>query len=185
MSRNQFRFRAAIVDDAEALGSLHVQVWRDTYEGWMCPDFLASLDEAEWAERWRECLTKDDRRRTVVALDMESENAVVGFASAGPCEDSDPDVTTELYVLNIDRDFHGTGMAGPLLEAVLLNRPAVLWVVEQNQRAQAFYRKYGFRIEGTKRWHASSGVYDIRMVRATSPAEQRNCRREQESDVNV
>jgi ribosomal protein S18 acetylase RimI-like enzyme len=129
---------------------------------------LAGLDEAEWAARWRECLTEDDGRRTVVALDLESEKAVVGFASAGPCQCPDPDVDTELYVLNTDRDFHGTGIAGQLLEAVLLNCPAMLWVVEQNQRAQAFYRKHGFRIEGTKKWDPPSGVYDIRMVRTIS-----------------
>jgi ribosomal protein S18 acetylase RimI-like enzyme len=169
MNKERFRLRPATIDDAEALGVLHVQVWRDTYADCMRSAFLESLDVRKWISDWVQLLSSDDYRKTIVALDAQSGDVMIGFASAGPSRDADLCATSELYVLNTDARCHGSGVAGRLLESVLLNRPASLWVVEQNERAQAFYRKHGFHVEGTKKWDEESGVSDIRMVRGISP----------------
>ena len=165
MDKDRFALRPAVVEDADTLGTLHIAVWRSTYESCMALDFLAGLDAAKWIADWRKILDTDDDRRTIVAVDPERDGAIVGFASAGPSHDADPIADTELYVLNTDVSCHGSGVAARLLESVLLHQPASLWVVEQNDRAQAFYRKHRFVVEGALKWDPAVGVNDVRMRR--------------------
>lgn len=51
-----------------------------------------------------------------------------------------------LYVLE---SAHGTGVGQMLLDAALRDRPASLSVAADNPRAHAFYRRNGFRPDGT------------------------------------
>lgn len=164
-ARDRFVLRPAVLDDADALGTLHIAVWRSTYDACMDPVFLAGLDTAEWIADWRKILCTNDGRRTIVAVDPEGGGAIVGFASAGPSHDAEPIADTELYVLNTDVSCHGSGVAARLLESVLLHQSASLWVVQQNDRAQAFYRKHRFVVEGALKWDAAAGTQDVRMRR--------------------
>jgi predicted GNAT family N-acyltransferase len=67
-------------------------------------------------------------------------------------------------VLYVYAAHHGTGIAPPLLDAVVDPEESVaLWVADPNPRAQAFYRKHGFVADGTAQ--AEDGVREIRMVR--------------------
>ncbi|TFB55176.1 GNAT family N-acetyltransferase [Cryobacterium tagatosivorans] len=163
--QNRFNLRPAVLEDADALGVLHIAVWRFTYQACMDPNFLAGLDAAEWIANWRRILGTDDGRRTIVAVDPERGGAIVGFASAGPSHDAEPIADTELYVLNTDVSCHGSGVAARLLESVLFHQSASLWVVEQNDRAQAFYRKHRFVVEGALKWDPAARAQDVRMRR--------------------
>ena len=57
----------------------------------------------------------------------------------------------ELDWLMVDPDFHGTGIAPPLMRAGMewlgTDRPMWLNVVRHNARAIGFYRKHGFEID--------------------------------------
>jgi ribosomal protein S18 acetylase RimI-like enzyme len=58
----------------------------------------------------------------------------------------------------------GSGAGSALLDAVLdEDEPAVLWVADPNPRAQAFYRRHGFRPDGIEK--TESGVRELRMQR--------------------
>ena len=54
-----------------------------------------------------------------------------------------------------------------LLDRTLGDRAAYLWVIEGNERAQAFYRKRGFVDDGGRTIDEPSGATEIRMVRPT------------------
>lgn len=165
--------REAAVSDADALGRVHVEAWRAAYAGMMPDDFLASLDPAKRAARWRERLgasTKD--RATFVALD--ETNALVGFVSVGPARDGGDG---ELYAINVAPRAWGTGAATALLaravEAlrVLGHREAILWVLRQNARARRFYEREGWRQTGDRRDTVSENdfafeVDELRYARA-------------------
>jgi ribosomal protein S18 acetylase RimI-like enzyme len=60
---------------------------------------------------------------------------------------------------------HGTGAGGGLLAAVIGNDHAGLWVADPNPRAQAFYRKHGFRPDGARKHDRDLDIDEIRMVR--------------------
>ena len=93
------------------------------------------------------------------------DGGIVGFAAAGPTRDEDAPTDWELYAINVLADHYGTGVADQLIIATLAERPATLWVVNDNVRAEAFYRRHGFSVEGATKLHDGTGASEIRMVR--------------------
>lgn len=165
-----YAVRPPRLDEADELGELHVQVWRQAYAGVMSEDYLAGLRPADRAERWRSIAAEEaegvaaaDGKVTRVA--EHTHGGIVGFATVAPARDAEPPVPLELWVINVLAEFHGTGAAGQLLAATLGDRSAYLWVVEGNERAIAFYRKHGFELDGERSVHEASGAPEVRMVR--------------------
>lgn len=92
---------------------------------------------------------------------------VVGFASAGPpIVDGESPVGLQLYAIYLLAVHHGTGTAQRLLDAAIGDRPAFLWVAEDNPRAHSFYRRNGFRPDGPRMVEPDfEDMAEVRMVR--------------------
>lgn len=69
---------------------------------------------------------------------------------------------TSLYLLPGRR---GSGLAERLVDRAIGDRPAWLWVFEENARARAFYRRVGFVREGRRAVDVGTGVPEIRLER--------------------
>ncbi len=90
---------------------------------------------------------------------------MIGVAMSGPPEDAGAEWSTQLYLLYVYAEDHGTGAGAGLLGWVVpSSESAVLWVADPNPRGQAFYRKHGFRPDGASALEEGTRV--IRMVRA-------------------
>lgn len=94
---------------------------------------------------------------------------VVGIAGGGPPRPDEalPDVEAQLYSLYVDAAWRGSGVADALIRAAIGTGSALLWVLEHNPRALAFYERQGFRADGAAEelgpeWN---GARQIRMVR--------------------
>ena len=48
--------RSAELDDATAIARVHVATWRSAYRGLLPDEFLASLSQSHYEERWRRSL---------------------------------------------------------------------------------------------------------------------------------
>ncbi len=155
------------VADADEIGRVHVEVWRQAYDGLMPEAYLASRDPVAFADFWRDRLAAADRGTAWVARD---DAGIVGFASTGPGRDADRPVDLELIAINVLARAHGTGLADDLLAAAVGDRAAYLWVVDGNERAMAFYRRHGFADDGTRKPEPDTGVTEVRMVRRQPPA---------------
>lgn len=150
--------------DLDELGRVHVQVWREAYAGHMPDDYLAGLSVEERARLWRSAASDaDTAARTLVAHDADGQ--IVGFISSGPSRDEDAPTEWELYAVNLLERVHGSGLADELMTRALGDRPATLWVLEDNARAQAFYRRHGFEPEGARTAHEATQAPEIRMIR--------------------
>ena len=153
--------RGAVVEDAEALARLHVDVWEDAYTDLMpaavFEERRATLPER--ADRWRRILLEAPSRTTVA----EAAGGLVGFASVGPPRDGDVDVADELWALYVRASWWGKRVGHALLTEVLDDRPAYLWVLRGNDRAIAFYRKQGFVEDGVTQ--TDEHDTEVRMVR--------------------
>jgi len=150
------------VDDLEEMSRVHVRVWQEAYVGLMPADFLAGLDPRAGIERWRERFANPGEVGWWLARDDEG---IVGGATSGPARDDDAPVELELYAINLLRRVHGTGLADALMAHAIGDRPAYLWVVEGNARAEAFYRRHGFADDGVRKPEPRTGVLEVRMVR--------------------
>jgi ribosomal protein S18 acetylase RimI-like enzyme len=153
------------VDDAEELGRVHVEIWRQAYAGSMPAAYLAGLDPVAFADAWRGRLA--DPPAQELRLVARDDLGIAAFSIAGPPRIDDSPADWELYAINLLPRAQGTGVADELLDRSLGDRAAYLWVIEGNERAQAFYRKRGFADDGGRTIDEPSGAPEIRMVRST------------------
>lgn len=153
--------RLAGVEDVDAVVACQDACWREAYTGLVPESYLDDpLVLRRRAERWRDRLAGE--RRVFVAV---AGGEVVGVASAGPSRDPVPEPALELMTLYVRAGHHGSGLASSLLTAAIGAAPASLWVFEDNARAQAFYAKHGFRLDGGTKVDEDTGVPEARMVR--------------------
>ena len=154
--------RPATAADADAIGPCHLACWRETYAGLLSPAFFASRTPERFAANWA-LLLSDPAVAVTVA---EADGEVVGFAQVVPGRDTPPVRDEELATLYLRAAQHGSGLGQALLDAVLGDRPASLWVAEQNPRARRFYARNGFSPDGARQVVESwEGLAEVRLVR--------------------
>lgn len=78
--------RRAGPDDAEAIASVHVASWRESYRELIPEAVLTALSVAERAARWRSILSGGGGGRSSAYV-AEIEGEVIGFGSCGPQRD--------------------------------------------------------------------------------------------------
>ena len=150
------------LDDLDEMGRVHVQVWREAYAGLLPDAYLSGLDPTVGPRLWRERFGSSPDVSWWLARD---EDGIVGLATSGPARDDNRPVPLELYAINVLRRAHGTGLADDLMTHAIGDRAAYLWVLEGNDRAQAFYRRHGFVDDGGRKPDPATGVAEARMLR--------------------
>jgi ribosomal protein S18 acetylase RimI-like enzyme len=155
--------RPATPADAASIGTCHLACWRETYSGLLSPAWFAARDPERFAANWARMLA-DPATADVVVAEVDGE--VVGFAQVVASMDTPPVRETQLVTIYLRAAQHGSGLGQALLDAALGDRPASLWVAEENPRAQRFYARNGFVADGTRALLESwEGLAEIRMVR--------------------
>ncbi len=153
------------LEDAQPLARMVDQVWRATYGSMLPQEFWDSYPKAQRASELRESIT-DWAQRGLVA---EADGALVGWAVQGPSRACtagiEPARRIEMYSLYVHAP--GEGLGQRLLDELLGKQPAELWVFEANVRAQRFYERNGFRLEGTRHIYRpeTASVPEVRFVR--------------------
>lgn len=165
------------VGDEGSLGPLHNHVWRVAYADLMPKDYLERRSDVQATRRWEQLIgTLDSRGRSVdgrAVVVAEVDDRIVGFMMVGPARDREMDGCTELMSLYVSPDVQGTGVAQELVHHGLPKAPGYLWVLEGNRRAQAFYLKLGYHLDGASTSHEPTGALEVRMVHlARAPAPQ-------------
>jgi len=159
--------RPAIAADAPALAAVHVEGWRWGYRGLLPAALLDAISVADREALWRKALGPGGTTAAVVA---EHAGAVVAFAAWGPPLGPAEDGAAELYALYQREACAGTGLGRALLAAATEgmrqagHRQALLWVLRENARAQAFYARHGWDPDGATGLEVRDGVtlVDIR-----------------------
>jgi ribosomal protein S18 acetylase RimI-like enzyme len=166
--------RAARPADADAIGRVHSESWRLTYAGLVSPRYLATLDVEVLAAKWRHRLgAPRDGGSLVVA---EEAGEVVGFALFGPAGESDLEdgfagEIQMLYVLPAgQRHGHGRALVQHAVRELSARRLfwLIVWVVEHNHAARAFYRRLGLTADGARRTDLLGGQ-PVEVVRYAAP----------------
>lgn len=155
--------RAAERDDARGIAIVHVQAWREAYAGQLPADALAALAVEPRVPRWA-AIIEDNVTDVYVA---EAGEDIVGWATSSDGRDHDRPVTRELEGIYLLQAVHGSGAGQRLLDAAIGDHPAYLWMLKENPRAEAFYRRNGFERDGATRElrMAGAAVPTVRMVR--------------------
>lgn len=157
--------RPSTADDMAGVVDLRIRGWRAAYSQVMPSEFLDRME----SRRDREVVRRLERhgepgvRQWVGVVG----DVVVGWAISGAATDPQPPAERELYALYTDVATHGSGLAAALLDAVLGDAAASLWVLEENPRARAFYAKSGFAPDGARKMLDGelAHIPEIRMLR--------------------
>lgn len=147
------RIRSAEPSDAGGIARVHVAAWKSAYRGLLPDSTLAGLSVEDTEKHWRQRLAGPWGE----VLVLTREEQVVAFVGYGPTQDEggDPEQVGEIYVLYVTPDEwrrgHGTALTQAALDALRASGRAevVLWVLDDNERAIAFYGAAGFLTDGT------------------------------------
>lgn len=149
------RIRRATADDAKVLADLALKIFLDTFAARNNPaDIELHANRSYGADIQRAELNDS----SLTYLIAEAGATPAGFAMVGEprsesCEGLDSPI--ELFRFYVDKDWHGKGIATPLMKAVYDEararggRTICLNVWQENPRAIRFYEKIGYRITGT------------------------------------
>jgi ribosomal protein S18 acetylase RimI-like enzyme len=137
--------RPAELNDAAEIARVHVATWRSAYRGLLPDEFLASLSEEHYSERWGRVIGEGQNRVFVV----EEGEALAGFASGGRERAGETGFAGELYALYVLDEAQRRGHGRELVRAVaralseLKLRDMIVWVLRDNSPARAFYERLG------------------------------------------
>jgi ribosomal protein S18 acetylase RimI-like enzyme len=150
--------RAWLPTDLEQIGWVHSRSRQRAYAGLVPAEALARVTPEQQASVWRTRFASLPERHA--ALVVEHDGVVVGFALAQVQGESG----AELNAIHVLPEQQGTGAGQALMDAVIdaLGEWGVaeahLHVIEGNERAQAFYRRNGWRLSGPAGSHEIGGA---------------------------
>lgn len=155
--------RRASLSDAEQIGPVHAQAWREAYAGILSDEWLENVSDSERIAKWHTILSEPNPAQQWV---VEVDDKIVGFSASGPPRDANPIRSLELWSLHVLRSHTRVGIGTALVAAAVGNTPASLWVLEANYPAQRFYTAMGFSPDGARGILTSwENVPEIRMSR--------------------
>jgi ribosomal protein S18 acetylase RimI-like enzyme len=163
--------------DTEELATVAARTFPLACPPSVTPENIASFIDANLsAARFAEYLTDPTR----LILTAQQDDRIVGYAMLvrGVADNADVQrvlrvhPAVELSKIYVLPDRHGQGVATALMDAALATAAEwgahCVWlgVNQQNQRAQRFYGKHGFTVNGTRKFRLGTGVEnDYVMVR--------------------
>ena len=133
-------------EEIESKSRVHWQTWREAYDEILPAEFQEqiTLDKCRfYSQKYHE--------NTLIALD---DAKVVGFVSYGDFRDP-ATIAGEIIALYVLKDYCGKGVGHQLMQAAFAAldsyQKILLWVLEDNKRAIAFYEKMGFVFDGEEK----------------------------------
>ncbi len=164
---NEIRYMQA--SDAGRVAEIQVNAWKTAYAGIIPQPVLDRYNLEVRTVAWTKIISKSDVRDNVVVIDEK----IMGWAGYGKCRDEDKNakLTQELFGIYVDpikfRCGYGEQLWQRARQEMLRHQPeeVTLWVLEENQRARAFYEENGFEADGlSKSPEWLQGALEIRMT---------------------
>ncbi|WP_214859520.1 GNAT family N-acetyltransferase [Exiguobacterium sp. s161] len=135
------RIREARLEDASAIARVHIDAWRETYQG-IIPDlYLAQLSHVKRTQQWEQTLVN---QRVYVAVSGEE---VVGFAQGGPSRSDTRE--GELYAIYVLQALQGQGLGKALFQRIaedLAEYETMQVSVLRDNPACQFYERFGGQV---------------------------------------
>ena len=154
------QLRSADYSDVAAIASLHANSWRLAYRGALSDAFLDAEADSDRLTMWEERLRSPPPNQHVFVL-VDGAH-LVGFASV--YTNDHPEFGSFLNNLHVAESCLRRGCGTRLMTAVRRcckaaapQAPVYLWVLDSNQRAQAFYLRTGATQRGQKAWEPPGG----------------------------
>jgi ribosomal protein S18 acetylase RimI-like enzyme len=142
--------RLARVPDADGIGAVNADAWRQRYAGVLPDAALAALTPGDLAVTWAGAVLAppSPRHRLLVAV---IDDVVVGYAAVGPAQDPDAETGTgELIALEVSPGHRGQGHGSRLLTAAVEHAQTdgftelVMWCPLSDEGRRGFVQSAGW-----------------------------------------
>jgi len=147
--------RQAIPEDAATIARVHIDSWRETYDGIVAAEYLNKLSYSDRTARWQDNLAhcvpdvRQGPETWVLEAPAEGQGRLLrGFVTFGPARDLEFGAGGELYAIYLLRAAQGHGFGRILLDRACTGLKAAgfsdmsLWVLAANP-TRDFYRHMG------------------------------------------
>jgi len=140
--------RPANAADAPAIARVNVDSWRSTYAGIVAEDFLATLSYERSTKKWANYLADPETASNLYVAETDHDE-IIGFVSAGPERDGDPDYHGEVYAIYLLQEAQGQGTGRELIQTAMRGlrergfTSMLLWVLKDNLPSRKFYEAVG------------------------------------------
>jgi ribosomal protein S18 acetylase RimI-like enzyme len=141
----QFQIRPAHLPDASHIAHVQVESWKTTYPGIVPDAYIASLNKETRTQSWQELLASNSAQIYVA----EDSTGVFSFICGGVIRDPAGDYDAELYAIYLLQTHQNQGAGRALTRALAASLHAqglksmLVWALEENHPAIAFYRRIG------------------------------------------
>jgi ribosomal protein S18 acetylase RimI-like enzyme len=146
MSTLTIDIRKAVPDDAHAVAEIHYEAWMGAYAGIIPHKALTRMVTRRGADWWSRAI-----RRAAGVMVAEIGGEVVGYATIGRNRARQLPQEGEIYELYLKPEYQGVGLGSRLFRAARRKlaghglRGLVVWALEENENAIAFYSHAGGR----------------------------------------
>ena len=127
-------------------GYVHWKAWHETYTGLMPDDYLKNIT----LEKCIKIAHKWTQNTNLLKVNKKA----VGFCCIG--ESTETEGAIEIFAIYLLKEYQGKKLGYALLNNSLSmfakNEKTVLWVLEGNEKAISFYKKFGFGFNGNKKY---------------------------------
>lgn len=135
------RIREARLEDASAIALVHIDAWRETYQGIIPDTYLVQLSHEKRTKQWEQTLVN----QRVYVVELEDE--VVGFAQGGANRSDARE--GELYAIYVLQASQGQGLGKALFQRIaedLAEYETMQVSVLRDNPACQFYERFGGQV---------------------------------------
>ncbi|MBE6620415.1 MAG: GNAT family N-acetyltransferase [Ruminococcaceae bacterium] len=126
-------------------GYVHWKSWQETYTGLMPDDYLKNIT-------LEKCIKMAHKWPQNTFL-LKVDDKTVGFSCMG--KSADAEGANEVIAIYLLKEYHSKGLGYALLNQTVSrfakSEKIVLWVLEGNEKAINFYKKFGFDFNGNRK----------------------------------
>jgi ribosomal protein S18 acetylase RimI-like enzyme len=162
------KLRAATIDDADDIGSLHARVWLSTYHRPVPSAAVIKLDAAYRQRQWRQLFQQQTADQIILVTEIEQ--AMVGMILGTPAQEAHFGDRAEVKYLYVDPAYARKGIGRRLLSRLAFvlrqrhHRAIGLGVVVGNDAAIVFYEaldgiQIGRYVDPGPIWRSDNLIY--------------------------
>ncbi|MET3697151.1 L-amino acid N-acyltransferase YncA [Bacillus oleivorans] len=139
--------RVAQANDIDAIASVHIQSWRETYKGIVLDEVLDGLNMPQKIAQWTHILKQQEEHGNGQILVASIDGKIVGFAHFSKERTGHYDIDGELTTIYILKEYHRTGIGTALFRQGLdylqshSFKSMLVWVLADNP-FKLFYESF-------------------------------------------
>jgi len=150
--------RKVLVDEAYDYAVNHITCWQDAYKGIIPDDYLENMPaQLEKRTEWNRQTLSDPGDCEYLCVMYDDK--MIGRLVYSKCRDEDKAETNtgEIHAIYLQASYWNKGYGKQMMDFAINElrnagyQDAIVWVLEDNNRAKRFYEKYGFVLDGARK----------------------------------